>query len=275
MIETMTQEQLWNGHAGAAWVAMQETLDRLFRPFETALVDAVVDQGARNILDIGCGTGATTIAIARALGDQGHATGADLSQPMIDLARRRADEAGVNAHFVAGDAARIAPPTSFDMAVSRFGIMFFDDPVAAFVRIRGMLEPGAQFTAFTWRAPAENPFMTCAERAAAPLLPPLPAQAIDAPGQFAFADPERVEAILTDAGWTDIVLTPFDAVCEMPATDLDGYLAQMGRIGVMLQQLDAASREPILSTLRQAFAPFVEGEVVRFTAACWRIDALG
>lgn len=274
MIETMTQEQLWNGHAGSAWVALQETLDRLFRPFETALVDAVVDQGARNILDIGCGTGATTIAIARALGDQGRATGGDLSQPMIDLARRRAAGAGVNAQFVAGDAARIAPPTSFDMAVSRFGIMFFADPVAAFVRIRGMLAPGAQLTAFTWRARAENPFMTCAERAAAPLLPPLPAQAIDAPGQFAFADPDRVKTILTDAGWSAVALTPIDATCEMPATELDAYLTQMGRIGVVLQQLDAASRAPILSTLRQAFAPFVKGEIVRFTAACWRIDAL-
>lgn len=273
MIEMMTQEQLWNGPAADAWLTMKSTLDQLFEPFETVLVDAVKQQGARRVLDLGCGTGATTIAIGRAVAKRGHATGADLSVPMIDLARQRAELCGVDARFIAGDASRIAPDTPFDMAVSRFGIMFFDDPVAAFERIRAMLLPGAPLTAFAWRSPDENPFMTCAERTAAPMLPPLPPQQRGAPGQFAFAEADRVRTILANAGWSRAVLTPFDVDCTMPVAQLDAYLLHMGRVGIALKQLDDAPRTALLAQLREAFAPFVDGDRVRFTAACWRIDA--
>ena len=273
MIETMTQAQLWNGPAADAWLTMQSTLDQLFEPFETAMVDAVTEVGARHVLDIGCGTGATTIAIGRAVAGRGHATGADLSVPMIDLAKQRAGLCGVDARFIAGDASRITADAPFDMAVSRFGIMFFDEPVAAFARIRAMLLPDAPLTAFAWRSPGENPFMTCAERAAAEMLPPLPPQQADAPGQFAFADPDRVRAILANAGWSHAVLTPFDAECTMPVAALDAYLLHMGRVGIVLRQLDDASRAAVLAQLRDAFASFVDGDCVSFTAACWRIDA--
>lgn len=273
MIKTMTQEQLWNGPAADAWLTMQDTLDQLFQPFETSLVEAVEEEGASHVLDIGCGTGATTIAIGRAIASRGHATGADLSAPMIDLAKQRAELCGVDARFIAGDASRIAVDAPFDMAASRFGIMFFDDPVAAFARIRALLLPDAPLTAFAWRSPGENPFMTCAERASAPMLPPLPSQQPDAPGQFAFADPNRVRTILTDAGWSHAVLTPFDAECTMPVAALDAYLLHMGRVGIVLKQLDDASRATILTQLRQAFMSFVDGDFVRFTAACWRIEA--
>ncbi|WP_197421828.1 class I SAM-dependent methyltransferase [Sphingomonas sp. CCH9-H8] len=237
------------------------------------MVDAVKDQGARHVLDIGCGTGATTIAIGRAIAGRGHATGADLSVPMIELAGERARACGVDARFIAGDASRIAANTPFDMAVSRFGIMFFDDPVAAFEQIRAMLLPDAPLTAFAWRSPKENPFMTCAERTAAPMLPPLPPQQPDAPGQFAFAAADRVRTILADAGWSRVVLTPFDVECTMPVARLDAYLLHMGRVGIALNQLDDAPRTALLAQLRRAFAPFVDGDRVRFTAACWRIDA--
>lgn len=270
MIETMTQKQLWNGPAADAWLTMQTTLDELFEPFEAVLVDAVKQQGARRVLDIGCGTGATTVAIGRAIAERGHATGADLSAPMIDFARQRATLCDVDARFIAADASRITPDMPFDMAVSRFGVMFFDEPVAAFARIRAMLLPHAPLTAFAWRSPEENPFMTCAERTAAPMLPPLQP---DAPGQFAFAEADRVRTILADAGWSRAVLTPFDVDCTMPVERLDAYLLHMGRVGIALNQLDDVPRTALLAQLRGAFAPFVDGDRARFTAACWRIDA--
>lgn len=273
MTETMSQEQLWNGPAADAWLAMQDTLDQLFHPFETALVEAVGTQGAIRVLDIGCGTGATTIAIGRAIAGRGHVIGADLSAPMIELAMQRAAACGVDACFIDGDASRIVPDARFDMAVSRFGIMFFDDPAAAFARIRAMLLPDAPLTAFVWRSPAENPFMTCAERTAAPMLPPLPPQQLNAPGQFAFAEADRVRTILADAGWSRAVLTPFDVECTMPVSRLDAYLLHMGRVGIALKQLDDVPRTALLRQLRQAFTPFVDSDRVRFAAACWRIDA--
>lgn len=175
-IAAMSQSDLWNGPAGQAWLHMQALLDSLFEPFEALLVDAVRWHGPHAVLDIGCGTGATTLAIARALAPYGSCTGADLSQMMIDRARQRAaqEAEGVHANFRSGDASRLEGAGPFDMATSRFGVMFFDDPAAAFERIRAAMVPDAPLAAIAWRSPAENPFMTCAERAAAPLLPPLP-----------------------------------------------------------------------------------------------------
>jgi len=274
-IEEMSQSQLWNGPAGQAWLGMQAMLDSLFEPFEALLVDAVRWHDPRNVLDIGCGTGATTLAIARALAPDGACTGADLSQMMIDRARSRAaaEPEGVHASFRSGDASRLDGAGPFDMATSRFGVMFFDDPAAAFARIRAAMTPDAPLAAIAWRSAAENPFMTCAERAAAPLLPPLPPVQPGAPGQFAFADPERVRAILGASGWRDVALSPIDIACTMPETALLPYLSNLGRIGITLQQADAATRDHVFGIVRAAFDPFVDGDTIRFNAACWMIEA--
>ena len=274
-IEEMSQSQLWNGPAGQAWLAMQATLDRLFEPFERLLVDAVRWHGPQAVLDIGCGTGATTLAIARALAPQGGCTGADLSQAMIDCARTRAaaEPESVRATFRSGDASRLDGAGPFDMAVSRFGVMFFDDPVAAFARIRAAMAPNAPLAAIAWRSPAENPFMTCAERAAAPLLPPLPPMQPGAPGQFGFADPDRVRGILSQSGWRDIAISPIDVACTMPEAALTPYLSSLGRIGMVLGQADATTRARALAVVRPAFDSFVEAGIVRFDAACWMIEA--
>ncbi|APR54001.1 class I SAM-dependent methyltransferase [Sphingomonas koreensis] len=274
-IAAMSQSDLWNGPAGQAWLHMQALLDSLFEPFEALLVDAVRWHGPHAVLDIGCGTGATTLAIARALAPHGSCTGADLSQMMIDRARQRAAQEadGVHANFRSGDASRLDGAGPFDMATSRFGVMFFDDPAAAFERIRAAMVPDAPLAAIAWRSPAENPFMTCAERAAAPLLPPLPPMQPGAPGQFAFADPEHVRAILDASGWRDVTLSPIDIACTMPEAGLMPYLSNLGRIGIALQQADAATRDHVFGIVRAAFDPFVDGDTVRFNAACWMIEA--
>jgi len=274
-IETMSQTQLWNGPAGQAWLGMEAILDPLFEPLTDLLVGAVRWHGPRNVLDIGCGTGGTTLAIARAIAPEGACTGADLSQMMIDRARQRAaaEPDNVHAGFRSGDASRLDGTGPFDMATSRFGVMFFDDPAAAFARIRAAMTPGAPLAAIAWRSPAENPFMTCAERAAAPLLPPLQPMRPNAPGQFGFADAGHVRKILDDSGWRDVAISPVDVACTMPEAALMPYLSNLGRIGVALQQADAATRDHVLGVVRAAFAPFVQGDTVRFTAACWMIEA--
>lgn len=273
-IETMSQTQLWNGPAGQAWLGMESTLDALFEPFTTLLVDAVRWHRPRAVIDIGCGTGATTLAIARALAPNGTSTGADLSQMMIDRARQRAvGEAEGAVAFRSGDASYLDGAGPFDMATSRFGVMFFDDPVVAFARIRAAMTPGAPLAAIAWRAPEENPFMTCAEHAAAPLLPPLQPMRPNAPGQFGFADPDHVRTILDESGWHDVAISAIDIACTMPEAALIPYLSNLGRIGIALQQADAATRDHVLGVARAAFDPFVEGDTVRFIAACWMIEA--
>ena len=266
------QTALWNGHAGQAWVEAQEMLDRLFAPIETMLVDAVRSAPAQHVLDIGCGTGATTRAIARLPGRK--SVGIDISEPMLALARREAEWEGLPADFIQGDAQDHAfEPGQFDLIVSRFGVMFFDDPVRAFVNLRRAARPGAGLRLFTWRGPDENPFMITAERAAAPFLPDFPARRPDEPGQFGFADRERVRRILEQSGWGAIEIAPVDFACAMPVSALERYFTQLGPLGRVLGSLDDGLRSRIIAEVRTAFEPFVHGDEVRFTAACWSIGA--
>ncbi|MES5487514.1 class I SAM-dependent methyltransferase, partial [Bradyrhizobium sp. INPA03-11B] len=205
------QCKLWNGAAGRAWVETREVLEGLFKPLEDLLVGAVSDAAASRVLDIGCGTGATTFAAAQALGPKGHCTGIDISQPMIAAARARAERERRPASFICADAqTHPFTPASFDMIISRLGVMFFADPVQAFANLRRAARPGAALQFIAWRSAAENPFMTTAERAAKPLLPQLPPRRADAPGQFGFADRKRVESILKDSGWDAIAVEPVD-----------------------------------------------------------------
>jgi len=152
-------------------------------------------------------------------------------------------------------------------------VMFFDDPVAAFANLRRAARDDAALRLIAWRSAAENPFMTAAERAAAPLLPDLPARRPDVPGQFAFADPQRVAHILEASGWAGVDIRPVDVVCSLTEGELDQYLARLGPVGIALQQADAATRARVIDTVRAAFAPYVHGGDVRFTAACWTIEA--
>jgi SAM-dependent methyltransferase len=235
----------------------------------------VARAGARRVLDIGCGTGATTLAIARHLGASGSCTGADISAPMIASARERAAREGLaTARFVCADAQTHAfEPASADAIVSRFGVMFFADPVAAFANLRRAAAPGAALGCLAFRSAAENAFMTTAERAAAPLLPALPARRLDGPGQFAFADSDRVAGILAEAGWTEATLQPIDVVCVFPARDLDVYFTRLGPVGLALQAADEVTRAQVVDAVRSAFEPFVRGGDVQFTAACWHLAA--
>lgn len=269
-----SQTALWNGDAGEAWVEAEDLIDRLFRPMEDMLAHAVRAAGARNVLDVGCGTGATTIAAARAAGAAGHCIGVDISQPMIAAARDRAAREGVPARFVRADAqSHDFAPGSVDMIISRFGVMFFDDPVRAFTNLRGAARKGAPLCLIAWRGPDENPFMTAAERAAAPLLPDLPRRDPDAPGQFAFADARRVQHMLEASGWGGIDIRPHDFDCAMSRADLGLYLTRMGPLGRVLPGLDAPMRSRVIEAMRAGFQPFVKGEEVRFAAACWSIEA--
>jgi ubiquinone/menaquinone biosynthesis C-methylase UbiE len=268
------QIALWNGTAGLGWVAAQESLDRLFEPFAESLVDAVVARKAQRVLDVGCGTGSTTLAIAHTLGAKGTAVGLDISEPMIALAKQRAALEAAPPRFIRADAQTHAfEPASFDMIVSRFGVMFFDDPVSAFRNLRRAATSGAALHAIVWRAPEDNPFMTAAERAAAPLLPQIPARKTDEPGQFAFADRVRVHSILEESGWSEIDIRPLDVGCTLPEAELDDYVSRLGPLARVLPQLDELERKRIVATARAAFDPYVHGAEVRFTAACWTVTA--
>jgi len=265
---------VWNGVSGHAWVDEQRLLDRTYQPIEKLLADEVAASGARSILDVGCGAGATTLAVERSLRGAGQVTGIDISEPLIAVARARAAAQGSAARFVRADAQTHSfEPASFDVVISRFGVMFFDDPVAAFANLRRAAAPACQLRLVVFRSLAENSFMTTAERAAAPLLPNLPPRKPNAPGQFAFADADRVRSILERSGWSQSALEPLDVPCAFPASDLQRFFTRLGPLGQVLRDADEPARERVIRTVNAAFDPFVRDGEVRFTAACWMISA--
>jgi SAM-dependent methyltransferase len=265
---------LWNGASGQAWVDEQALLDQTYRSIEKLLADAVTASGARSVLDIGCGAGATTLAVARTLAARGNAVGIDISQPLIAVARARAQREGLATAFLCADAqTHDFAPASFDMMISRFGVMFFENPVAAFANLRRAATASGALRLMVFRSIAENPFMTTAERAAGPLLPKLPPRNPNAPGQFAFADRDRVQRILEDSGWTGIELAPVDVQCAFPLASLERFFTRLGPVGQALRDADEGLRKQVIQRIRAAFQPFVHGAEVRFIAACWMVSA--
>jgi SAM-dependent methyltransferase len=268
------QAALWNDAGGRIWVEMQDVLDRILAPFAARLIDEAFPGEGAHVLDVGCGAGATTIGMARRVGPAGTCTGVDISAPLVEAARARAAAEGVrNASFIHADA-QTSPfePGSFDAIISRFGVMFFDDPEAAFANLRRAARREAKLTFIAWRGPADNPFLTLAARTAAPVLS-LPVPGPDEPGQFAFADGERVRRILTASGWSDVGIEPIDLPCILPEADLSAYVTKLGPVGQALRNADEPTRARITDLLHDAFAPLVHDGVCSFTAACWLATA--
>ena len=275
-MDTSNSEQtaIWNGDAGNAWVEAQALLDYMFKPIETMLVDALAAEHHQQVLDIGCGTGCTTIAASRLLGTKSDCTGIDISEQMIATAKVRAERESLTTTFICADAqSYLFKPESFDLIISRFGVMFFDDPVAAFRNMRHAARNNAECRFIAWRSAEENSFMTTAERAASTLLVNMPVRYPDEPGQFAFARWGRVHSILDESGWGAITIEPVDVVCTFPESELIHYLTRMGPLGGILQKLDEPTRKNVIATIRAAFDPYVHGDEVRFIAACWNVSA--
>jgi SAM-dependent methyltransferase len=247
----------------------------MFKPIEDLLIDAVTARAPRSLLDVGCGTGATTLAAARRLGPSSACTGIDISGPMIATARGRAERESLLVRFIVADAeTHTFEPAGLDAIMSRFGVMFFGDPVRAFANLKRSARNDAELRFIAWRSADQNPFMTTAERAAAPLLPNLPPRKAGGPGQFAFGDEGKVRTILTSAGWSSIECRPIDVTCVLPEQELMMYLTRLGPVGRALGEVDNGDlRKRIVETVRNAFDPYVQGGEARFNAACWMITA--
>ena len=264
--------ELWDGPTGQAWVDNQELLNHLLQPFEDLLVDTPAATGAAQVLDIGCGTGSVARAITQRPSGPRRCIGVDISRPMTAAAAAKTTDPRLS--FVCADAQTYPfAPAGIDLFVSRFGVMFFADPQAAFANLQRAARDGASLRCVAWRSAAENPFMTTAERTAAPLLTNLPPRRPDEPGQFAFGDAAYVRGILEHSGWQAVDIQPVDLVCRMPEAALITYFSQLGPVGRALRSADEATRASVIAAVRAAFDRFVVDGEVRFTAACWLIGA--
>ena len=276
-IEVVNTEQAaaWDGHEGDVWTEQADRYDRASRRIWQRFLDAQLVGRADRALDVGCGTGGPTRDVAR-LAAQGRVTGIDLSTRMLDLARKRTADDGLdNVTFVRGDA-QIYPfaPAAFDLVLSCFGVMFFNDPVAAFANIARGLRPGGTLALLAWRTLPENEWLMSLRGALAvgrdlPLPPP------DAPTPFALADPERVRGILGSVGFDDVDLVPIDEPVELgtDAADALEFAKTMGIVEGLTDGLDATARAQAMSNLADLFVKRETAAGVLMGSAAWLITA--
>ena len=275
------QIRYWNEAAGPKWVSFQKVIDAQIGPLgEQAMDRAGIAPGER-VVDAGCGCGETTITLATRVGSQGLVLGIDISTPMLERAAATARAAGVaNIRFENADAqTHRLPPGAFDVVYSRFGIMFFADPVAAFTNLRAALRPGGRLAFVCWQALRENPWLFLALQAAAQHLALPPPPAPDAPGPFSLADPERVRDIVARAGFERIALEDLRTALTLGG---GGTLDQavrfltegVGPVSSILREADPALRPTVAAAVRAAIAPFHTPEGVRLSSAAWIVTAL-
>jgi len=267
------QIKFWNEKAGQNWTILQAWMDANMAAIEDAVLAFAQAKSGMAVLDVGCGTGATSLALAKA---GAKVTGVDISRPMLGLARERAAKAGLPITFVEADASTYPFTPDFDLIFSRFGVMFFDAPVAAFANMRKALKAGGRMAFVCWRTPPENPWASAPLLAAKPFLPEQPPPDPLAPGPFAFADAKRMEDILLQSGFSDIRIEKLDAVMTM-GDDLGLVVSRMLQIGPLsraVDEVDDAIRAPIAKAVQGALAQFVrpDGEIAP-PAACWLVAA--
>jgi SAM-dependent methyltransferase len=272
---TVNEQQIeyWNGAVGERWARLQETIDASLMPITEALMPFANPRPRERVLDIGCGCGTTSYMLARAVGPEGNVTGVDISEPMLGVARSR----GIGVNFRKADAAVHLFHSTHDLVFSRFGVMFFDDPAAAFANIRKALKPRGRLAFVCWRGQVANLWASAPFAAARDLLPP-PAQPADplAPGPFAFADPERLGTILAKAGYQNIRIEQLDTVMVMGATPADAA-AQAFNIGPLAFATkdidDDTLRDRIRGLVEEALAPYAGARGVAPPASCWLVGA--
>jgi SAM-dependent methyltransferase len=271
------QIEFWNSDEARHWVDHQDRYDRMLAPFTEAVL-GLADLGRdERVLDVGCGTGATTcVAARRAPG--GSALGVDVSEPMVAAARRRAAAEGLaNVEFTVADAQTASLPSSADVLVSRFGVMFFDDPVAAFTNLRGALTPDGRLAFACWRPMIENEWMAVPLGAALAHLAPPAAPEPNAPGPFAFGDCDRVAQLLASAGFRDVAVealdTPILVAGGGTVADAVTFIRSTGMGRVLFADSHDKSVREALDAIGTAFAHHAGPDGVRLGAAAWLVSA--
>ena len=281
-MQNKSQIEFWNGDTGRNWVAYDALMEAMLQPIGEAVLDVCRFEPDARALDIGCGCGHPTLSLATRIGSGGSVTGVDISAPMLSVAHELAatsvsERASIS--FLEVDA-QVHPfePASVEHVFSRFGVMFFEDPVAAFRNIHRALAASGTLAFCCWQSRAVNPFMTVPAQAALELLPPPPEMPPQAPGPFAFAEPDYVRSILSQSGFSEISITPLshDLVfgAGLPLSEIVEHLVKIGPIAQMVREAPEALQQPVRERVVTALTPFfTENGGITLAGQFWQVTA--
>jgi ubiquinone/menaquinone biosynthesis C-methylase UbiE len=268
----------WNGPGGQHWADRQQTQDVVLEPVSEVLIDRARAGAGERIIDVGCGCGATTFAFADKVGPTGHVFGVDVSAPMLALAEKLTPTRAPVEFALADATVHAFAPASFDMLVSRFGVMFFAEPELSFANLRKALRPGGRVAFACWRTPRDNPWVMVPLQAAYQHVPKMPQLGPDDPGPFSFADEERVRRILGAAGFSSIVLERHDLALDIAVGQgMDAAVRAAMEVGPTSRALEGhpdETRAVVASSIRAVFEPLAQGGKVPLGASIWIITAV-
>jgi SAM-dependent methyltransferase len=275
--ENADQIAYWNGAGGLRWAQRQPVQDVLLQPIADLIIDRAKIRSGERVLDVGCGSGSTTFAFAKAVGPSGHVMGIDISAPMLERARE-VTPPGTPVEFALADAT-IHPfvPESFDLLASRFGVMFFADPALSFANLRKAMRRTGRLAFACWREARSNPFFMVPLQAAYQHVPKMPQVGPDEPGPFAFASEERVKRILAAAGFSDVAMEPVDLALDVAiGGGLEAAVKSAVEIGPAARAMTDQAPETVAAatqSIREALRPLVKGQTVLLDAAIWIVTA--
>jgi ubiquinone/menaquinone biosynthesis C-methylase UbiE len=276
-VQNADQIAYWNGPGGQRWADRQQTQDILLGPVADLLVDRAQIKAGEWVVDVGCGSGAISIAIAEKVGPTGRVLGIDVSGPMLERARQIAP-AGLPVNFDLADAT-VYPfdPASFDLLVSRFGVMFFAEPARSFANLQKGLKRSGRIAFVCWREPRENPFFMVPLQAVYKHAPKLPQLGPEDPGPFSFASEQRVLRILSEAGFSEVKMERCDLALDLAVgRGLEAAVQSTLEIGPSARALAEQSPDVVAAatrSIRQELAPFVQGQTVLLKGSIWIVTA--
>ncbi|KJC35931.1 methyltransferase [Bradyrhizobium sp. LTSP885] len=271
------QVAYWNGPGGQRWADRQAVQDILLAPVLDILLDRARPAAGERVLDVGCGSGASSIAFANRVGSSGRVFGVDVSGPMLERARQSTPK-GAPVDYALADAT-VYPfdPASFDLLASRFGVMFFAEPSVSFANLRKALKPSGRLAFACWKEPRENPFFMAPLQAVYKHVPKLPPQGPEDPGPFAFASEERVTRILGEAGFSGIAMEPHRLELDVAiGRGMDAAIQGTLEIGPASRALEgqlADVRAAAVNSMRETLAQYAKGDSVLLPAAIWIVTA--